>query len=328
MRHWFRIVLAVVVLGFSAWAQAQVVTATNGILTVSMNSTGAGAGQFTITTGASHPHPNEQVLYPIGTSYITLRDVTASEIWTNTSFTPSGNLGGFTSLRMTAAPATAVVVAVPGGFRATYTLPNWVVVQDVVIVGSTLSDTAVRQTVTVTNTSGVTRQYGVRYMWDWEIAGNDASLFRTRNPDSAFTSTFAAFQPPAFQAFEEVDSVTTPTFSIFGTVQGGSLSPAPTPPDKVSYVAWPTADNSPWDFAVTGAGGDSATLHFWGATAPLSLGPGASASYTEYISTVASAVGIGPPAALLPVPTMSEWMLMLMALLLAGAAFYQLRRRG
>lgn len=328
MRLLLRIVFAVAVLGFSALTQAQVVTATNGILTVSMNSTGGGAGQFTITTGTSHPNPNQQVLFPIGTSWITLIDFTASEIWTNSGGTPNSNIpAGFTSRSMQQAPATAVVTNIAGGFRATYTLPNWIVVQDVVIVGTTLSDTSVRQTVAVTNTSGVSRQYGVRYMWDWEIAGNDASVFRTRNPDSAFTNVFQAFQPPAFQAFEESNSISGGLFSIFGTVQGGSLSPAPTPPDRVAYVAWSPADSSPWDFPISGAGADSATLHFWGFAAPLTLAPGATNSFTEYISTVASAVGIGP-SVVLAVPTMNEWMLIAMALLIAGAAMYGLRRRS
>jgi hypothetical protein len=317
-----RIVVAVAVFGFTALAQAQL-TATNGILTVSINTS---SGQFTITTGASHPQPNQQVLFPIGTSYITLRDVTASEIWTNDG-APSGNLGGFTSHSMNSAPASSVTTAVPGGFRSTYTLPNWVVVQDVIIVGTALSDTAVRQTVTVTNTSGVSRTYGVRYMWDWDIADNDDSIFRTRNPDGAFTNVFQAFQPPAFQAFEE-QAPSAATFSIFATVQGGSVSPPPTPPDRLGYVSWSDAVGSPWDFPITGSNDDSATIHYWGFVTPLTLGAGASNSFTEYITTIGSAIGVGGAVTTLAVPTMSEWMLIAMALLIAGAAMYGLRRRG
>jgi hypothetical protein len=325
-----RIVIAVAVLGITSLAapivQAQV-TATNGILTVSMTDSGAEAGQFTITTGASHPQPDQQVLFPIGTSYITLRDSTASEIWANAGGSLSGNLGGFTFHSMQAAPATAVVTTIAGGFRATYTLPNWTVVQDVVIVGTTLADTAVRQSVTVTNTSGVSRQYGLRYMWDWDIADNDDSIFRTRNPDGSFTSTFIAFQPPGFQAFEE-QAPSAATFSIFGTVQGGSLSPPPTPPDRFGYVSWSDAEDSPWDFPVTGGNDDSGTVHYWGFVTPITLAAGGSNAYNEYISTVPSAVGIGPPAANLPVPTLSETMLMLLVVLLMGAATYGMRRRA
>jgi hypothetical protein len=102
--------------------------------------------------------------------------------------------------------------------------------------------------VTVTNTSAVSRQYGVRFMWDWEIAGNDASLFRQRNPDAAFTSTFTTFPSPRFQLYEEVDNATTPTFSVFGTVGGGPLTPAPTTPDQLRYSSWGTSysNGSTW----------------------------------------------------------------------------------
>ena len=50
------------------------VTATNGILTVSMDDT---SGAFTIRTGASHPQPNQNVFFPCCTSYLTVRDATA-----------------------------------------------------------------------------------------------------------------------------------------------------------------------------------------------------------------------------------------------------------
>ena len=73
------------------------VSATNGILTVIIeNSSTSDLGEFTVRTGASHPHPNQDVLYPVGTSYITLRDVTSQEVWAD-SGSGGGNLGaGFT----------------------------------------------------------------------------------------------------------------------------------------------------------------------------------------------------------------------------------------
>lgn len=305
--------LCALVAPMPVWAQ---LSATNGILTVLINDTGSLIGQFTIRTGASHPRPNETVFYPTGTSYITLRDNTAQEIWANAGGTVNTNIAPYTFRSMQSAPATALVTTIPGGFRTTYTLPNWVVVQDVVISGTTLANTNVRQSVTVTNTSGVARSYGVRYMWDWEIAGNDASLFRTRNPDGAFTSTFIGYNAPAFQAFEEVDNVTTPTFSVFGTVAGGSLVPPPTAPDRLGYVDWSDYYDAPWDFPISGAGVDSATVHFWGFTTPLSIAPGGSATYTEYVSTVQSAIGVGPGvAAPQQIPTLSQWALIALAML-------------
>ena len=294
-------------------ASAAVQTATNGILTVQIEDAGTSAGQFTIRTGASHPLPNESVFYPIGTSYITLRDNTAQVVYANAGGTVNTNIAPYTFQSLQAAPCTSAVAAVAGGFRTTYTCPNWTVVQDVVINGTTLQDTNVRQSVTVQNTSGAARSYGVRYMWDWEIAGNDASLFRTRNPDGAFTSTFVGFNAPAFQAFEEVDNATTPTLSVFGTVTGGSLSPTPTTPDRVGYVSWSDFVDAPWDFPVAGGNDDSATVHYWGFAAPLSLGAGAGATFHQYVSTNPSAVGVGPTQPAAEIPTLSEWALFALA---------------
>lgn len=327
-----------------------VLTATNGILRVSIENAGTDIGVFTITTGASHPNPNQTVFFPIGTSYITLRDATASLMWVNGgafSGTPAPGLAGYTVTLMSSQPA-AVTALGTTGFRTTYTLPSYTVVQDVVINGTTLGDTNVRHSVTVTNTTGGARQFGLRYMWDWQIAANDASFFRMRNPDGAFTSTFATFAPPTFQLFEEVDNTTTPTFSVFGTVQGGSLVPAPTTPDQLRYSDWGTAMGLAWDFSNTGGGSDSATEHYWGFTTPITLAAGASSTFHQYVATVLSAVAatptptpVGTPvptatpiatptatpiAAAVQVPTLSFSMLGLLGLALVAIAFVLIRR--
>ena len=297
-------------------AHAAVRTATNTILAVDIEDTGSNAGMFTVRTGTAHPKPGQTVFYPIGTSYFTVRDVTAQEVWTNAGDVPTNNVAPFVSRSMQVAPATSVTTNIPGGFRTVYTLPNWLVTQDVVINGTSLQDTNVRQTVTVQNTSAVARAFGVRYMWDWQIAGNDASIFRTRNPDGTFTSTFAGFNTPGFQAFEEVDNATTPTFSVFGTVTGGTLVPTPTTPDRLAYVDWGDFYDAPWDLAIAGSGGDSATVHYWGFAAPLQAAPGASATFHQYVSTNPTAVGVGPPTGPTQIPTLSQWALILLAGLL------------
>jgi hypothetical protein len=330
-----------------------VLTATNGILTVGIENAGTDIGVFTITTGASHPHPNQTVFFPIGTSYITLRDATASQMWVNGGAfagTPAAGLAGYTVTLMSSQPA-AVTALGTTGFRTTYTLPNFTVVQDVVINGTTLGDTNVRHSVTVTNTTGGARQFGLRYMWDWQIAGIDASFFRMRNPDGAFTSTFATFAPPTFQLFEEVDNTTTPTFSVFGTAQGGSLVPPPTTPDQLRYSDWGTAMGLAWDFSNTGGGSDSATEHYWGFNTPLTLAAGASSTFHQYVATVLAAVApptptptatpVGTPAptatptvrptatpiaAAVQVPTLSFSMLGLLGLALVAIAFVLIRR--
>jgi hypothetical protein len=265
-------------------------TVTNGILSVDYDTFN---GRFSIRTGASHPSPNQTVFFGVGTSYITLRDATSQQTFVNCA-TPNPGISGYTAVSM--CNTTPVITPLGTGFRATYTLTNWIVQQDVEINGSTLADTNVRHKVTVTNTSHQTRHYGVRYLWDWEVAGNDRSYFRARNPDGAGflgPQQFTDFPNPTFQLFEEVDSPESPLFHVFGTVGGGSLIPTPTTPDQVRYASWGDAYSSAWDF--TEGSSDSATVHFWGYNSPLTLHGGDSATFVEYVTTQFSAVT--PPSA-------------------------------
>src|SRR5262249_6544408 len=206
------------------------------------------------------------------------------------------------------------------------TFGGWTVVEDVIVNGTTLTDTNVQATTTITNTTGSPRQYGLRYMWDWEIAGNDGSFFRTRNPDSAFTGTPTTFNAPTFQLYEEVDNIATPTFSVFATTTGGALSPPVTNPDQLRYSNWPSSVGSAWDYTDTPTTSDSSTTYFWGFN-PLTLAAGASASFTQYLTTQQSAVGPPTPgAANVVIPTLSTWALILLSTLALGLGAWSLRR--
>ena len=297
-------------------------TATNSILTVALEDT---TGNFTVLTGASHPHPGQTVLFGCCTSNITFRDATALIMFTNGSLTPG--LAGYTAQNISTTPPVVTNIGTTG-FQTVWTIPNWTITQVVVITGSALADTNVRQSVTVTNTSGAPRTYGLRYLWDWQITGNDASFFRTRNPDSAYTNVFTTFANPTFPLYEEADNVTTPTFSVFATVGGGSLTPTPTVPEQLRYSSWGTSVSSAWDYTNTGSGSDSSVVYFWGFSSPLTLAAAGSATYTEYLTTVASAIGGGGGSTgPLLVPTLSQWGLMLLIVLLGGISIWTIRRK-
>jgi hypothetical protein len=294
----------------------------NGILQVQMDDS---SGRWTVRTGASHPNPNQSVLFPTGTSFITLRDATALQMLVNGggAGSPPPGLAGYTTAGM------AVPVVTPlgsTGYRATFTLTNWTVVEDVVVTGTTLSDTNVRATVTITNTTASARQYGLRYMWDWEIAGNDGSFFRTRNPDTAFTPNLMTFNAPTFQLYEEVDYSATPTCSVFATTTGGTLSPPVTNPDQLRYSSWPSSVSSAWDYTDPATTGDSSVSYFWGFSAPLTLAAGATASFTQYITTQQSAIGPPTTATAANIPTLSMWALILLSTLALGLGAWSLRR--
>lgn len=260
-------------------------TASNGILTIDYDA----IGRFSLETGASHPVPKETVFYPVGTSYISVRDDTRKIIYVNDDVVSGGTPSGDTVVQMGAGTTQPLGSL---GFRTTWTLPSFSVVQEVEITGTGLSDTNVRHEVSVVNTSGTPLKYGVRYLWDWQIAGNDAALARPRNPDGPYTSVFSAYPSPTFRAYEQTDSLLSPKFSIYGTVSGGITARPPTTPDRVAYVSWIDFVANAWDTAITGRDLDSAIVYFWGYNVPLTLAPGASANVRQYVSTVAGAIGV------------------------------------
>jgi hypothetical protein len=114
---------------------------------------------------------------------------------------------------------------------------------------------------------------------------------------------------------------------VFGTVTGGPLIPAPTTPEQLRYSGWGVAYSSAWDFANTGGGIDSATEHYWGFAAPLTLAAGASATYVQYLTTNFAAGGGGPASGPIEVPTLSEWGVLLLIALLGGIAIWSIRRK-
>ena len=263
---------------------------TNGILTLEYDE---GSGLFTINTGANHPSPNQTVFFPLGTSYITLRDATSKIMWVNiddnVGLGPSTpGLSGYTLKSMLDEPVSTTGLS--NGFRTVYSLPGFDVTEDVLINGTTLANTNILHQVRVRNSSTAARSFGLRYQWDWQIAGNDASLFRRRSPDGAFTSTFETFVNPGFRLYEEVDDATSPTFSIFGSVSNLGLTPAPTVPDQLRYASWSEADNSAWDFDNLGSDDDSSVVYYWGFGTPISLAAGATQTFAQYVTTQLGAI--------------------------------------
>ncbi|MEK7476695.1 MAG: hypothetical protein AAB152_13825 [Candidatus Coatesbacteria bacterium] len=268
-------------------------TATNGYLTVKVSDDPAavgGPGLFTVETGPLHPTPGKSIFYnsvanQIGTSYITVMDTDANTLWvnavSNTTMVPSE--AGYGVQRMGDYPVTLAALGA-SGFRATYILPKFTVIQDVVIMGTALMNTSVMHQVTVTNTSGSDLHFGVRYLWDWMVNAIDSSYFRPLNPPGPYTDVFEAFDDPVFDRYEASDSETFPSFEIYGTTHGGSLLSEPRQPDQIRYAYWGDARRAPWDFPVAGQSSDSAIVYYWGLTAPLTLAPGSSTTFTQYVT--------------------------------------------
>ena len=116
------------------------------------------------------------------------------------------------------------------------------------ILGSTLADTSVRQQMSVQNTGSAPLAYGIRYLWNWRIVGNSISFSRPRFPDGAFTNVSTDYPSPNFQVSELTDSLTNPSYSVYASVQGGSLALPATRPDRLAVAAWGDFALVPWDY--------------------------------------------------------------------------------
>ena len=268
----------------SGWASAE--SATNGVLTIIYF---ADTSLYGVEIGSNHPNPSETVTYA-GASYFTVRDYTRGIDYTNNARSDPDTTTGKLSQLM----GKGTVVALSDrGFRSTWALPNFTVIQEVEILGSTLADTSVREQVSVQNTGSAPLAYGIRYLWNWRVAGNSISFSRPRFPDGAFTNVSTDYGSPNFQVSELTNSLTNPSYSIYASVQGGSLSSSATKPDRLAVAAWGDFALRPWDYPITGSdAGDSAIVYFWGYNTPMTLAPGSSNQVRQYVSTVASALGV------------------------------------
>jgi PKD repeat protein len=277
------------------------ITVTNGIFTLSVDDTGTGIGTYTVGTGASHPNPNQNVLFAgashnPATTYLTVRVYHAAAagteyVSTYSSPTPSP---GFVLDKLDNY-VTSVSQTGPTEVTTVWTLqqPDWLLITQVTAIeGTTLADSRVRVTTTVTNLyyGEVDYNVGIRYEWDLEMDGADDAQIKEVNPDSAWTDTEIAYAPPAFQKFATTNAPTAPMFTVFGTVNGPtSLTPPPTPPDRFVYAYWSGAWGNAFDYTpVPMSGMDSAVLYYWGDTLANAIdlspeGVGESASVTQYI---------------------------------------------
>ena len=252
-------------------------------------------GVFTVCTGDDHPVPNADVLYggaghSPGTSYLSVMDYTDTVVYqpdpTVSSTEPSGGyaiafLGGGGS-DFSSSGRKATTTWYPG---------NGLEVEQVTAIeGSELTDSRVRVTTKVTNNDSAPHAVGIRYAWDLMIADDDDAWFAKRNPDSSFTQQERIYTPPGFERFETTDNPGSPTFSVFGSMNGpqGAFSPNPTPPDRFIFCQWAMYDAWVY-YEGSDPSSDSAVLYYWGwddGNSPINLSPGENVSVTAYLYAV------------------------------------------
>jgi hypothetical protein len=299
LKRFLFIALAFVLLGAmasSSVAQAETLTGGNGIYSVYVDSE---SGQYTVTTGPSHPlGPGLNVLFGNG-SPGTSTDAVHSFTTGETYVLP--NLSGSVTVPLGTT-----------GFRTTYTvaaLDNLTIVQTIEVHGTTFNDSFVDVTTETTNTGGGAVQIGTRYLWDYQINLDDGPIFQADEPTGPVLLNEAAFPSPAFNHYTIEDndvSLEPPTFDVLGTVIGPA-SAAPVPPTLLQYASWAESEGTPFFYtpsgveiaSAAGVKNDSAVLYYWGdttANAP-TLAPGATfrASASMFLTPPGAGLPGTPP---------------------------------
>lgn len=245
-------------------------SAGNGILRVRIDG-GEHLGAFSVTTGPDHPKGAGLPLLSRsrrpGSSFLTLHSYDS-----DTDYNPSG-AGGAVSL----AASGTVTPLDTTGFRTTYEISGadrLRVVEDVVVVGTTLDDSSVVVTTRVTNTGFGTARVGLRHLWDLQLLAGGAP--RTSLLAGATETVLTHEQSlPAPQAdLWQVTDTTVPVGLVGSLGPGASTAvpgaPLSTPPDLAQYVSWPAARRAPFRYDVSDPGDDPGTdtalLTYWGGT--------------------------------------------------------------
>ena len=252
-----------------------------------------GIGTFTIATNGSHPHPFEDVFYDGAyedpwSSFTTIRVEDALREYVTTSDLPIGSAGYTVYGLDQYNPA----VTRHSQNRATvaWTTPeNLNIALYIEVRGATTADTMVQVTVTIENDDTAAHSVAIRHQWDIMIEQEDDSWIRVWTDPStpqSWTENETDWTSPTFQFWETTNNPFTPAFSIYGSTILPSVTPAPTPPDRLVYASWASAVNTAYDFTIEGDWGmDSSVLYYWNA---VSIEPGAQISRTAYVTTVQS----------------------------------------
>ena len=274
---------------------------------------------FSIRTGAAHPRPEQSVLYPVGTSYATLRDNTAQEIWTNAGTIVNTDIAPYVFRSMQDAPAVDVDRESADRISRDLRAAELDACSTTFVVsGTSLADTRVRHSITITNAvAGVALVRPAQPVGLGPRRHRRAALSHAESDRALYANVLRA------------DGAGIPGVRAGGRYRDADVSrvrdrarravePDAPGPLRLRRVAW-NCSKRPWDTPIIGEELDSATVYYWGFVIPLTLAPGASATFTQYASTAASAIGIAPDVAA-EVPALSHLASAILALMLLALA--------
>lgn len=316
-------------------AQANSEVVGNGIYEVFVDTT-ENIGTYTARTGANHPitlatGARQNVLFGGAnaqptSSFNTIRSYTSGTDYVQRAVVQGLNsnlnvLGlSFGSLEESLVNQFITTETIgTTGYRTTYRLPgppitpdSLTIVQEINVVGTTYEDSRILVSVHVTNRGSNTVRIGVRYLWDYQVAGDDGPVFITADPAGAPLTTETAFPSPDFGFFQMRNNnavENAPTFVVNGSVRGPSIF-NPTTPDLLQFSAWTNAFGQAFDVtidptrvvastvAATRANNDSAVNYFFGSTpeSAISIAPNSTATTNAYLFAIEPSQNTPPVA--------------------------------
>ena len=256
--------------------QGILLTAGNDFLQIHIQSTpGSGVGEFTVTnaSGANVLFGNGRP----GSSYTTVHSYTTNTDYVQGTGKPGFSIDAFGLVKPLGSAGFEVTYRLPG---APVTPDKLTIVQDIVVTGDAAAESKVRETTTVVETGDTAERVGVRHLWDYDIAGDDApALDLAGGATSSTEKTLAA-----------------PSATVIGSTgtsasTGAGIAPAVAlGPDSVRYVSWKPAFGTAFDYTVTPgltADKDSAVLTYFGSTpgGAIVVEPGNGKMMTASLST-------------------------------------------
>ena len=318
--------------------------ADNGVMGIAVgDEVGTGIGRFwvgLVEQPGQYAERNIFFDWP-GSSYLTVRSYTTQTDYI--SMPPAVAPVPYTVFNID--PYGSLAALGPTGFRTTYALPGGAttpdaltIQSDVVVHGSTWSNSSVEETVRVTNNGTASVRIGIRYFWDLMLYQDDGPTFQAFGPTGPLLVNETDFVAPGFESYElrdnDDDYVPRSAYlAVGGTVSGPAwITPAPTAPGLLQYVAWSHAAGQSFEYTSDptysigtppfGTGhNDAAMLYFFpNGTDGFDIAPGASVTVSASLFLREQ-----PLAGPIPVTALGALGLAGLAVLLAAAAVIALR---
>jgi hypothetical protein len=214
----------------------------NGIFRVYLESNyGLGIGAYTVLTGPNHPAgPGHDVLFGNGvpgTSFMVIRDLTSGNDYVEGWYLTQPNEFSLDNDVREISPLGTT------GFRVRWRLDSLgtgaTVIQEVNVRGSTVADSSVEVTTSITETD---HQFQIQYLWDVAVGADDGPVLLVGPAGGTYrpfsSSDTREFSLSSFGSLAAADNDTNPAEPTFATGIRGTAA--------VKYVCWPRAVGAPF----------------------------------------------------------------------------------